>query len=180
MSVTSRIAGSIGKHHSFWAMYSLRMSVWIVPPSSLGRDPLLLGGDDVEGEQDRGGRVDRHRDGHLVERDAVEERLHVVDGVERDALHADLAQRAAVVGVEAHQGRHVEGRRRPGLAVVEQVAEARVGLLDGPEAGELAHRPEPPAVHGGVDAAGVGIIAREALVALGIPRPPGLPGYRAA
>jgi len=31
MSVISRIAGSIGKHHSFWAMYSLRMSVWIVP-----------------------------------------------------------------------------------------------------------------------------------------------------
>ena len=27
MSVISRIAGSIGKHHSFWAMYSLRMSV---------------------------------------------------------------------------------------------------------------------------------------------------------
>ncbi len=33
MSVTRRIAGSIGKHHSFWAMYSFRMSVWIVPPS---------------------------------------------------------------------------------------------------------------------------------------------------
>ena len=33
MSVTIRIAGSIGKHHSFWAMYSFRMSVWIVPPS---------------------------------------------------------------------------------------------------------------------------------------------------
>ena len=33
MSPSSRIAGSIGKHHSFWAMYSLRMSAWIVPPS---------------------------------------------------------------------------------------------------------------------------------------------------
>jgi hypothetical protein len=32
MSPSSRIAGSIGKHHSFWAMYSLRMSAWIVPP----------------------------------------------------------------------------------------------------------------------------------------------------
>ena len=40
MSVTRRIAGSIGKHHSFWAMYSLRMSVWIVPPSSLGAIPF--------------------------------------------------------------------------------------------------------------------------------------------
>ena len=39
MSSTSRIAGSIGKHHSFWAMYSLRMSVWIVPPSRSGGMP---------------------------------------------------------------------------------------------------------------------------------------------
>ncbi len=36
MSVTIRMAGSTGKHHSFWAMYSLRMSVWIVPPSASG------------------------------------------------------------------------------------------------------------------------------------------------
>ena len=39
MSVTSRIAGSIGKHHSFWAMYSFRMSVWIVPASCSGATP---------------------------------------------------------------------------------------------------------------------------------------------
>ena len=39
MSVTSRIAGSTGKHHSFWAMYSLRMSVWIVPPSFVAGTP---------------------------------------------------------------------------------------------------------------------------------------------
>ena len=38
MSPTSRIAGSTGKHHSFCAMYSLRMSVWIVPPSA--SDPI--------------------------------------------------------------------------------------------------------------------------------------------
>ena len=41
---TSRIAGSIGKHHSFWAMYSFRMSVWIVPASALGAArPASLG-----------------------------------------------------------------------------------------------------------------------------------------
>ena len=33
MSVTSRIDGSGGKMYSFCAMYSLRMSVWIVPRS---------------------------------------------------------------------------------------------------------------------------------------------------
>ena len=63
---------------------------------------------------------------------------------------------------------------RPVLAGLEQVAEARVGLLDGAEARELAHRPEPAAVHRRVDAArerdspgkpsfSVGVEAREVL-----------------
>ena len=39
MSPTSRMAGSMGKHHSFWAMYSLRMSVWIVPLSRSAGTP---------------------------------------------------------------------------------------------------------------------------------------------
>ena len=39
MSVTSRIEGSGGKMYSFCAMYSLRMSVWIVPRSSAAGTP---------------------------------------------------------------------------------------------------------------------------------------------
>ena len=35
----SRIDGSGGKIHSFWAMYSFRMSAWIVPPSASGGMP---------------------------------------------------------------------------------------------------------------------------------------------
>ena len=154
-------------------------------PEPLRGDPLLLGGDDVEGEQDRRRGVDRHRDGDLVERDPVEQRLHVVDRVEGDALDPDLAQRAPVVGVEAHQGRHVEGGREPVLAVLEQVAEARVGLLDRAEARELAHRPQPPPIHRRVDAAGERVLARvtelrrrvEALqVLLGVQRLDRVPG----
>ena len=55
---------------------------------------------------------------------------------------------------------------RPGLAVVEQVVEARVRLLGGAEAGELPHRPEPAAVHRRVDAARERIRAGVAEVAL--------------
>ncbi len=39
MSTISRIEGSAGKIHSFWAMYSLRMSAWIVPPSRSAATP---------------------------------------------------------------------------------------------------------------------------------------------
>ena len=126
----------------------------------VGRDAVLLGRDDVEGEHHRRGRVDGHRDRDVAEVDALEERLHVVERVDRDALAADLAEGARVVGVVAHQRRHVEGGGEARLAVVEQVAEALVGLLGGAEAGELAHRPQAPAVHRRVDAAGERILAR--------------------
>src|SRR5437016_12385881 len=71
-----------------------------------------------------------------------------------------------MVRVVAHQRRHVEGRREPRLPVLEEVAEARVRLLRRAEAGELAHRPEPAAVHRRVDAARERIGAGPAEVAL--------------
>src|SRR5258708_3661894 len=92
MSVTRRIAGSIGKHHSFWAMYSLRMSVWIVP-ERLGGHPLMLRRDHVERKHHGGRSVDRHRGRNVPHGNPTEERLHVVKGVDGDPLAADLAQR---------------------------------------------------------------------------------------
>ena len=179
MSVTSRIDGSGGKMYSFCAMYSLRMSVWIVPRSCSAGHALLLADRDVEREQDRRGRVDRHRGRDVVERDPAEQRLHVLERVDRDPLAADLAQRALVVGVVAHQRRHVEGGREPGLAVVEQVAEALVRLGRGAEAGELAHRPELAAVHRRIDAARERVDAGIAEVAVVVDRRP-CPASRAA
>ena len=52
--------------------------------------------------------------------DAVEERAHVVERVDGDAEPADLAERARVVAVEAHERRQVErgaaGRSAPSRA----------------------------------------------------------------
>ena len=39
VSRTMRMLGRMGKHHSFWAMYSLRMSFWIVPESRSRSQP---------------------------------------------------------------------------------------------------------------------------------------------
>ena len=86
----------------------------------------------------------------------------------------DLAERARVVGVVAHQRGHVKRRREARLAVLEQVVEALVGLLARAEAGELAHRPQPPAVHRLVDAARERVGARAPDRVLGpADRPPG-------
>jgi hypothetical protein len=54
---------------------------------------------------------------------------------------------------------HIERDRKSHLALREQEVIAFVGLARVAEAGELAHRPEPVAVHVRVDAARVGIHA---------------------
>ena len=96
----------------------------------LGRDALALGGHDVEREHDRGRGVDRHRDGDLVRagsrRTASPCRRRVSTAT---PSRPTSPRRARVVGVVAHQRGHVERRREPGLAVVEQVVEALVRLL---------------------------------------------------
>src|SRR4028118_779035 len=61
-------------------------------------------------------RVDRHGDADLAEVDPAEQRLHVVDGVHRDALAPDLAERPGGARAGAHARRQREGgaaRPRP-------------------------------------------------------------------
>src|SRR5262249_40925810 len=60
---------------------------------------------------------------------------------------------ARVVRVVAELSRQVERDAQSGLPALEQVAEARVRLLRRREAGVLANRPRPAAVHVGVRAA---------------------------
>src|SRR5690606_21257637 len=58
-----------------------------------------------------------------------------------------------------------EGHAQAGLPALEQVVVARVALLGAAEARVLAHGPEAAAVHGGLHAAGEGVLPGE-------PQPP--------
>ena len=78
---------------------------------------------------------------------------------------AHLAPRHGVVGVVAHLGGQVERHAEAGLPLPEEVAVAPVGLRRRAEARVLAHRPEAPAVHGGLDAARERVLAGKAEVA---------------
>ena len=160
------------------AMYSLRMSFWIVPASAARGTPRSSADRDVEREQRGRGRVDGHRRRDLVEREPVEQHAHVVERADRDAHAADLAARQRVVGVAPHLRRQIERHREPGLPAGEQELVAAVRLVGGAEAGVLAHRPQPPAVHRRLHAARERELAREAEVArrhrtAGVQRPPG-------
>ena len=101
----------------------------MVPLSCVLVDALLLAGDDEAGEHRQHRAVHRHRHRHLVERDAVEEDLHVLDRVDRDAGLADVADDARVVAVVAAVGREVERDRQAHLPGREVAPVERVGLL---------------------------------------------------
>ena len=77
-------------------------------PRASPRHALLLGGHDVARQHRQHGAVHGHRHAHLVERNAVEQELHVLDGIDRDASLADVADDARVVAVVAAMGGEIE------------------------------------------------------------------------
>ena len=57
----------------------------------LGHHALFLARHDIERQYRQHRAIHRHRDAHLVERDAVKERAHVEDRIDGDTRHADIA-----------------------------------------------------------------------------------------
>jgi hypothetical protein len=131
------------------------MSFWMVPVSCLCSTPCSSAADDVEREHRQHGAVHRHRHRHAVERDAVEQLPHVVDRVDRDARHADVARDPRVVGVVAAVGGQVERDREALLARGEVAPVERVRLGGRGEPGVLADGPRLGGVHRRVRAAQV-------------------------
>src|SRR5207237_1066098 len=77
------------------------------------------------------GAVHGHRHGDLVERDAVEEYFHVLDGIDGDAGLAHVAADARVVGVVAAVGGQVEGHRDALAAAGQRPLVEGIGLKGG-------------------------------------------------
>ena len=127
------------------------------------RDTLLLGGDDVAGQHRQHRAVHRHRHAHPVERDPVEQDLHILDRVDRHAGLADIADDARMVAVVAAMGRQIEGDRQPHLARLQIVAVEAVRLLGGRKPRILPDRPRPVGVHRRARPAQIGRHARQRL-----------------
>ena len=125
----------------------------MVPLSCSGRHSLFFGGDDIERHDRQHRAVHRHRHRHLVERNLVEEDLHVFDRIDRHAGFADIAGDTLVVRIVPAMCRQIECDRQA-LLSRRQIAPVKgVRLLGGGEARVLTDRPRPHDVHRGVRAA---------------------------
>ena len=107
--------------------------------------------------------VHGHRHAHLVERDAREQRAHVVDGIDGNAGHADVAGDARMIGIVAAVGGEVERHRQAFLPGREVAAVESVGIFGRGESGILPDRPGLVDIHGRVGAAEIGGDARPGL-----------------
>ena len=93
--------------------------------------------------------VHGHGNRHVLKRNAVEQALHVLDGIDGHPGLADIAQRSRVVRVVAAVRRQVEGDAQTRLAGGDVAPVERVRLLGGGKARVLAHGPWPVGIHGG-------------------------------
>ncbi len=117
------------------------------------RHALLLGGDDIERQHRQDGAIHGHRHRHPVERDAGKQRAHVVDRVDRDTGHADVAGDSRMIAVIAAMGGKIEGDRQAFLAGGQIAPVEGVGILRRREAGILPDRPRLGDIHGRIGAA---------------------------
>ena len=114
---------------------------------------LLQTGHDVEGHDREDGAVHRHRDGHLAERNLVEEDFHILDGADGHTGLAHVAHHARVVGVVAAVRSQVEGHGEAFLTGGQVAAIEGVGFFSRGETGVLADGPGLVDVHRGVRSA---------------------------
>jgi hypothetical protein len=123
------------------------------------RHALLFGRHHVAGQHGQHGAVHGHAHADLVQRDAVEEDLHVLHAVDGHAGLAHVAGHTRVVAVVAAVGGQVEGHAHALAAGGQGLAVEGVAVFGGGEARVLADGPWPHRVHGGLRAADEGFKA---------------------
>ena len=117
VSITSRMEGSGGKRNSFWAMYSLRMSFWMVPPSAGRGTPRFSAAAMYMAQMIAAGPLMVIEVVTWSSGMSVEQHLHVGQRGDGHAALAELAQASGASVVVAVEGGHVEGDGQAGLAL---------------------------------------------------------------
>src|SRR5262245_1527392 len=77
------------------------------PLKMSGANSLAFRYRQIHGEKNNGWAIDSHRYAHLIERDVAKECFHVRQGVDGNPASSHLAFRSRIVGVVAHESRHV-------------------------------------------------------------------------
>ncbi len=121
---------------------------------------IFLRDHQVHRPNDGRGRIDGHGGGHLLKGQARQQGFHIREGRNRHAAPSHFTFGQRMVAVVSHQRGQVEGDGKARLALLQQIVQALVGVLGATKSGKLTHRPNLAAIHHGVNATRVGILAR--------------------
>jgi hypothetical protein len=108
---------------------------------------LFLRGDDVKRQHGQHRAVHGHRNRNAIQRNGVEQNLHVLDRIDGHARFAHVGKSARMIGVVTAMGRQIEGDGQALLAGGDVAAIKGVALLGGGKAGVLADRPRLGDIH---------------------------------
>ncbi len=125
----------------------------MVPLSFSGAHALLFRRHDVERHDGQHGAIHGHGNRHLVERNLVEQDLHVQHGIDGHAGLADVADHALMIRIVAAMRRQVECDRQALLSRGQIAPIERVGLFRRGETRVLADGPGLAGIHRGVGTA---------------------------
>src|SRR6202011_2920182 len=105
------------------------------------RHPMLFRHHEVQRQDERRRRVDRHRGVDLAEWNPFQQLLHVAPMANRDASLADLACRHRSIRVVTILGWQIERDRESALSLLEVIQKAPIRLLRVAETGVGADYP---------------------------------------
>ena len=116
-------------------------------------DTLFLTGYDEERQDRQNGPVHGHGYGHLIQRNAGEQDIHIQHGANRNACFTNVTDYAGVIRIIAAVGRQVKRDGQTFLTGCQVAAVESVGFFCGGETGILTYRPGTEHVHGRIRSA---------------------------
>ena len=119
-------------------------------PRQLGCwNALLLCRHDETGQDRQDSPIHRHRNSHFIQRDGVEENLHILDAIDGNPGLSDVAGHARMIGVISTMRGEVEGHGEALLAGCEIGPIEGIRFFGGGKARVLANRPGTIRIHRG-------------------------------
>ena len=112
--------------------------------------PLFNAGTDEEGQNREHRAVHGHGYGHLIQRNAIKEDVHVQHGAYGNAGFAYVPYHSGIVRIIAAVGRKGKGNGQPLLPCSQISFIESIGFFGSGEAGVLADSPRAEYIHGGV------------------------------
>ena len=111
---------------------------------------LFLSSNNVETHYRKHSSVHGHGDRHLVQRNTVEQDLHILNGIDSDSSHTDISSHTRMIRIISTVSSKIEGNRQTLLTGSKILTVEGIGSLSSRETSILTNGPGLLRVHGSI------------------------------